>query len=194
MNRTTLIRIGIALGALVTAATAYAVWRGAVMDASAVAASLATQITVDGARSARVIAAKTALASLAHDEVSVSRYFVSNATLVPFLESLQSAASALGAQMTITSVSADTENARQGLTVHGSLSGSFDAVMRAVGAIEYAPYYVSVDQLSLSNTASADTAHAAAWNALFTLTVGTRSATTDAASATPRTTPRATSP
>ncbi|MBU6323483.1 MAG: hypothetical protein KGI41_02060 [Patescibacteria group bacterium] len=181
MSRTELIRIGLASIALIAAVVAYGMWYGTVMNASAEAGSLVSTITVDGARAARVAAAKTALASLASDESAVSRYFVSNATLVPFLESLQSYGTQLGAKMTINSVSSDTQAARPQLVVVGTAVGPFDAVMRVIGAIEYAPYYVTVDQLSLSSGSAASAPNSAnapasngTWTATFTLTVGSQ--------------------
>ncbi len=181
MNRGALIRLGIGAVALIVAVAGYTIWFGIVTNANVQAAALASEIATDSVRATRVAAAKSALAALASDESAVGQYFVSSATLVPFLESIQNTAAQLHASTTITSVAAQTKSGRSSLSVNGTIIGSFDEVSRAVGAIEYAPYYVTLDQLSLTSDRTPGAPSGAApvvWTANFALTVGSQAPVT----------------
>jgi len=156
---------------------AYGSWYAIVSARSAEAAQLATDIQTKDQDASKLQAAKAALASLEGDEAAIGAHFVSTADVVPFLEGLQAEGSKLGTTVSIASVSADTDATRPTLALSLQINGSFSAVLRTLGAVEYAPYFVSVSDLSLSTapatpaTASAP-AEPAGWSATVSLVVG----------------------
>jgi hypothetical protein len=69
---------------------------------------------------------------------------------VQFINDIESRGSKLGATVSVSSVSAGDSSAHASLSLALSVSGSFDAVMRTMGAIEFAPYDIRVENLSLN--------------------------------------------
>jgi hypothetical protein len=140
-------------GTLFLAASgAYLWWYSAVAVASAQAQSLANDITTRSRAELRITAARTTLANLALAESTVAGYFVAQANIVPFIEQLQTLGAASGATVSVLSVSAGTGAANPPITISLSISGTFDHVARAVGAIEYAPYDLTVSSLTITQT------------------------------------------
>lgn len=180
MTRINLIRLIVGAIALALAFGAYGVWYGTVTGKSARAVELAGEIQTNGERASRIAAANATLATLGNDESAVGKYFVSSASLVPFLESLQSTGERLGATVTVSSVSSGTRKGRAEISLNGTVSGSFDSVMRFIGSVEYAPYSVTVEQLSVSGGTVSGAASAAVskWTATFILTVGSQTPVT----------------
>lgn len=193
MTRTTIFRLAMGGGALIIALLAYGFWYENVTAASTQAAALENEITLNSARASRVAAAKEALTTLATDEDTIGQYFISSGTLVPFLEALQTTGTTLGATVTISSVSADTNNNRSELSVTGTAVGPFDSVMRFIGAAEYSPYYLTVQTLTLSDGSApgATAASGGNWTATFLLTVGSETPITTSATDTPTVEPAA---
>jgi hypothetical protein len=146
----------------------YALWYNAVADKSTAVAALQNQIDVKTETSARVAAARSALAEISGDESLVQSYFVPETGVVSFIDGLEALAKAQNADMKVLSVSTDGTAAQSNLALLFTISidGTFDSVMRTIGAIEYAPYDISVSKLSL-NQAAKD-----AWHADMELTIG----------------------
>lgn len=165
----------VACSALGLVLVAYTFWYGAVGSVSAHAAALANEIAMKSENTTRIAAAKTTLASLAVDEQAVHGYFVSAGDIVPFLEHLESTGRALGAKIEVVSVGAEPATPREHLRLSLKLSGSFDAVLRSLGAIEYAPYDVTLTTLTLDTIPPAGGGRAV-WNAAAVFSVGTRTA------------------
>jgi len=171
----------LALLFLLACCAGYGSWYAVLSGRSAEAADLAQQIQSKDEDAARLKAAKTALASIQSDEALIGNYFVSTSDVVPFLEGLQATGSHLGANVVIASVSADTLAGRPTLALTLQITGSFDAVLRTLGRVEYAPYFVSVSDLSLTTVpATVASANApttlAGWAATASLIVGAKSA------------------
>jgi hypothetical protein len=137
----------LSLGMLVLALFGCGILKSAVSNKSAEVATLEHEIEVQNTNASRIASARAALAALAGDEDAVRGYFVPQTGVVAFIDDLQSRGQALGTQITIDSVSADAEKAV--ITLSATIEGPFDAVMRTVGSIEYAPYDVSVTELSV---------------------------------------------
>jgi hypothetical protein len=169
---------------LLAAFGGYLYWYRVVSAASKEAGALADTIAARSRAQTRIAVADSALDQLSGTEADLGAYFVAPANVVPFIEDLQSRGSATGATVSVLSVAAS-PSAGTGVTDPGaplptltislSITGGFDAVVRAAGAIEYAPYDLSVGSLALTESG---TGTANAWTATMGLTVGSTFATT----------------
>ena len=130
-------------------------------------AKLEQQIQTKTETASRVSSARAALAEISGDEAAVKAYFVSQTQIVPFIDALQATGSDLGTKVEVLSVSQKQNTERPALSVALSVSGSFDAVMRTAGAIEFSPFDLTVDTFGLSKDAAAN-----GWRANLTLTIG----------------------
>lgn len=175
MNRTRLIHVGISFLVLAAALGAYGFWWTVVSHTSAQASEMHTQVTARAEDARRIRAAQEALATIAGSEASVASHFVSTADVVPFLESLESTGSALGAKVEVVSVGADTREGHPALTLSLQITGPFDAVVRTLGAIEYGQYDIVLSNLAL-DTPNASQA-SPVWTAAAVFSVGTATST-----------------
>lgn len=162
----------LAIAVLIIAFTAYGIWYTTVSKKSAEAASLAAEIQTKHQDSERIKAAKDELLKISTDEALVNGYFVSTNDVVPFLEALQSTGKNLGATVEIVSVSADPGKPHAHLNLSLSITGSFDSVVRTLGAFEYSPYDATLQSLTL-DTPQTGTGKAALWTAAATFFIGT---------------------
>lgn len=165
----------------------YGFWYSTVANKSIEVATLQNQIDTKTEGAARIAAARTALTEIIGDESLVEGYFVPDTGVVPFIDTLESLATAQKASMKVLSVSVGGTTKQSNLTLLLTISidGTFDAVMRTIGAIEYAPYDVSVSKLSVQNQ-SKDT-----WHADLELVIG--SISTSQATSSPTVSPQAAS-
>jgi Tfp pilus assembly protein PilN len=141
------------------------------------AATLATQINLKSQQLDRLARAHTALATLANDEATLRQYSVGKEEVVPFLETLQATGRPLGAGVQVLSVANEKSGTHNRISLSLSITGSFDAVMRTLGAIEYGPYDGVVTSLSLETVPSAGKG-GNTWTAATMYSVGLRSAST----------------
>jgi hypothetical protein len=88
-----------------------------------------------------------------------------------FIDDLEARGRAVGATVEIASVEAAPKGKPE-MFVTLAIEGSFDAVMRAFGSIEYAPYALAVTGMNLAQSTESP------WRADLTLSIG--SATTTA--------------
>ena len=144
----------------------YGFWYAAVANKSAAVASIQNQIDAKTESAARVASARTALAEIAGDESAVRSYFVPETEIVSFIDDLVARGRALSATVKILSVSADNSHNQSTLSFSLTAKGTFDAVMRTVGMIEYAPYNLSIAKLSVGKDGKD------AWHADVELLVG----------------------
>lgn len=143
-------QLSIALVVLAAALSAYGSAYLLVSRSSATAAELRSQVDARSAAAARIAIARSALTELAEDEATVRGYFVSEERVVQFISDLEARGRATGASVEVLSVSAGQgATVSQNLTLALSITGGFSSVLRALGAIEYAPYHISVASLSL---------------------------------------------
>ncbi len=170
-----LIRPVFTIAALAAAFTLYGAWYAHVGQESALAVSLAAQIEEANQKSIKAEEAKQQLEKAASDEAAIKGYFVSTSDVVSFLESLQSTGASYGTKVEVVSVSSVPSKPHAQLQLSLSITGSFDAVERTLGAIEYQPYDTVVQNLTLDTPAQAT--GAAQWTAAATLLVGTSDAT-----------------
>ena len=146
-----LLHIIIWLSVCVAASAGYGFWYAVVADKSTAVADLQNEINTKTETSIRVAAARAALAEIADDESLVQSYFVPETGVVSFIDDLEALARAQTATMKVLSVSTDggTKQLTPVLLLTVSIDGTFDAVMRTIGAVEYAPYDLSVSKFSL---------------------------------------------
>lgn len=144
----------------------YGFWYSVIANKSASVADLQSQIDNRMEAAGRITAARTALAEIAGDESAVQSYFVPETGVVSFIDNLESRARAQETTMKVLSVSVGSSTKRPTLVFSLSVGGTFDSVMRTVGAIEYAPYNISISRLSLGKEEKG------LWNATMELIVG----------------------
>ncbi len=161
----------------------YLFWNNTLMRVSGEVASLASDITTKNKTFAETIVAEKELTKLSTEESTIQGYFVKTADVVPFLEGMQTLGSSVGAKVTIVSVSTN-PLPRQHLELALRISGTFDAVVRAVGLIEYSPYDVTTTSLTLSSDPSTDPKVGSVWSGALTLQIGTASSTVPVKTAT----------
>lgn len=144
----------------------YGVWYSMVSHKSGEVAGIQNQITTATQNVSRITSARAALVQIATNEAKMQNYFVPESGVVAFINDLQASGLAQKATVTVLSVSTGTSGARSTLLLALTIKGTFDAVMRTVGTIEYAPYDISISTLSLAEDAKNS------WHADLTLSVG----------------------
>ena len=157
--KSSIAQFGISLLLLALAVLGYGAWYASVAAKSAQAADLQNQIDTQSATAMRVSSARAALAQIASSEAAVNGYFVPESDVVSFIDHLQALGSALSASVNVLSVSAGTTGAHPSLAVSLAVKGSFDAVIRTVGAIEFSPADLSITTLSVEQNAGSWTAN-----------------------------------
>lgn len=139
-----LIWIGICAAAL----TGQGFWYAIIANKSAAVADLQNQIDTKIKTAERIASARSALAEISGDESTVQSHFVPETGVVSFIDDLETRAKEQSAAMKVLSVSVGGTDTRPTLVLSFTIDGTFDAVMRTVGAIEYAPYDLFISKLS----------------------------------------------
>ncbi|OGG48756.1 hypothetical protein A3G63_02270 [Candidatus Kaiserbacteria bacterium RIFCSPLOWO2_12_FULL_52_8] len=174
-----IVHLGFALLLCIVVLVGYRFWYSAIIAKNASVANLESNIALKNAAAERISIARTTLAELAVDEARVQKHFAQEANVVSFIGDLEGRGRTLGTTVTVSSVSMSGTGARAALNFALSINGTFDAVMRTVGAIEYAPYNISIPTLTFSEQAED------MWLAEMKLVVGAAPTTVPAASTTP---------
>ncbi len=182
MKRSLFLNLFIALGLLAVTLVVYGIFYSFVQAEGTKASQLESQIAAQNNATVQAAQAKTELATLSTEQGAVGQYFVSTTNVVPFLESLQSLGTFLGSSVQVASVSANPGDPYGTLDLSLSISGTFDSVLRTIGAFEFQPYNVSLTSLSLGSGSAAGgtTAPGSAlpnWNATATFIVGAQTGT-----------------
>lgn len=164
--KTSFTNLVIALVVCVATFIGYGVWYAAIAAKSAAVANLESRITAKNETASRIASARAALAEIAGDESIVQSYFVSKTGVVAFIDALEALGKTQKAAVSVLSVSMGGAPAQPTLVLALTVTGTFDAVMRTVGEIEYAPYDLSVSALSLGHAAPNS------WHADLKLLVG----------------------
>ncbi|MGE5540868.1 MAG: hypothetical protein ACM3TU_01110 [Bacillota bacterium] len=173
MNWKPFISLGIALLVLLGCAGLYGFGYYTLVNWKERAASLATDAATKAENIDRITKAHAALSSLASDEATLDTYSVGKEDVAPFLETLQQSGRSQGAHVDIVSVTdqADKKTGHNRIGITLSIRGSFDAVMRTLGAIEYAPYDGVVTNLTLGTGVEDASSTPAGWKATATYSV-----------------------
>ena len=157
--KSTLSQLVVVLVAGVIATVGYGLWYSAISTKSAAVENLQHTIDIKTETVNRIATARATLAGAADDVSVVQGYFVPETSIVAFIDSLEVRGKTLGAVVKVLSVSTTGTTAQPTLSLALSVAGTFDAVMRTVGSIEYAPYALSTSALSVSRDAE-DSWHA----------------------------------
>jgi len=144
----------------------YATWYFAVSRKSGEVVGLQDKITAASESLGRIASARSALTKISDDEKEIQSYFVSESGIVTFIAGLEARGLAEGAAVSVLSVSKGDSNKLPTLLLTLTIKGKFDAVMRTIGTIEYAPYDISISTLTVGHD-SADS-----WKADLGVTVG----------------------
>ena len=153
----------------------YGFWYAAVGTKSVAVADLEGRVVTKTATANRVASSRASLLEISGDEATIRSYFVPETGVVSFIDSLQMRGKERGATVNVVSVSAATATAEPSLVFSLSINGTFSAVMNTIGAIEYAPYDLTVSSLSITQLKEG-------WHANLNFTVGSVSATQSATS------------
>lgn len=164
--KSALYHLGISIGIGLLSLVGYGMWYGAISDKSAAVVDLQNAIDIKTETVSRIASARATLASIENDEVSLRDYFIPEENVVMFIDSLETRGERLGAALRVLSVSTSGTVALPSLTLLLSIAGTFDAVMRTVGSIEYAPYDISISKFSITRDDKNN------WRADLTLVVG----------------------
>ena len=144
----------------------YALSYDAVSHKSRDVVTIESNITSVNQDVSRAASARAALAEVSSDESQIRGYFVPQMDVVTFINAIEELGLAEKAPIKVLSVSTGGTSSAPTLLMAMTITGTFDAVMRTVGAIEYAPYASSVSTFSVGK----DTSNS--WHANLTLTIG----------------------
>jgi Tfp pilus assembly protein PilO len=153
---------------LLLALGGYGWWYHKITLESATAASLLQEIDTKTETANRASSIEAALAKLQSSQGEVQGYFISENNIVSFLEEFKTIGSAVGAKVNVVSIGAPGAKGDQVLGVSLTIDGGFDAVMRAIGAIENAPYAITVSSITMTQAATG-------WSAALVITAGSMS-------------------
>lgn len=163
-----IVHLSSALAACALALAGYWFWYAAVAGKSASVAALQNSIDASVNTASRAAAARAALAAMEGDEALMRSYFVSETGVVSFINGLEALGRAIGSTtVSVLSVSTAADaKARPAFKFALLVKGTFDGVMRTVGALEYAPYAISISSLSVAKNSKND------WQANLVFTAG----------------------
>ena len=166
MRRSPYIHILLAAFVLFIALSAYGVWWSRVSSTSAEASQIKQEVRKLGDEGGRTSSIRRALEELGIQEAELYQHFVGKDTIVQYLEEVEGTAESLGASAEVVSVT-DTEKSPR-ISISLRITGSFDAVMRTLGAIEYQQYDTTIVSLTLDTPPS----DSSSWTAAATFSVG----------------------
>ena len=172
MKRTLLLQFSVAVLVFVGALALVVVVSLSAIQVREKANSLEREVVAKQSEVLRVASAKAALPVLARSEETLRTYRTRSSDIVPFLERLEKQGRAEGAVVEVLSVSPEQTGAKGRIAISLTVRGTFDAVMRAVGSIEYGPYDIIVKTAALDNPASTNE-KTSAWTAAIALSLGT---------------------
>ena len=170
--KSSFIQFTIAFAVCVSALVTYGFLYAAVSAKSVVVANLESEIAMANEATSRAASMRAAMTKITSDEAAIQSYFVPEIGVVTFITDLEARGRLQSAAVNVLSVSAGGEAKQPTLVLTLTINGTFDSVMRTVGAIEYAPYALSISGLSLGQDGKDG------WRANLKLRVGSLSANT----------------
>ncbi len=141
----------------------YAYWFMQVRLLEGKAEALTLDIAVKTEEYSRASGTKDTLAGIVAEEAEVRAHFVPTESIVAFLEGVEALGNQFGTTVTVVSVTDPAPDGR--ITLSLSISGSFSAVMRTLGLIEYSQYASATRSLTL------DTGGDGVWTAAASVVV-----------------------
>jgi hypothetical protein len=165
----------VAIAILVAALLAYGFAYHVLGTVSATVTALANEVAAKKENASAAALAEEELERVTFEEDQIRAYFVVTDDIVSFLEGLQAKGKSLSTNVTVVSVSANPVP-RPHLDLVLRIEGTFDAVARSIGAIEYSPYDLVVTNLTLDSVQNPDGTQGT-WTANMKMQVGTASST-----------------
>ncbi len=159
-------QLGAAFLVCVIAIIGYGFWYAAIEAKSTAVATIENQILTRTETASRIASVRTSLAEISGDEASVQNYFLPETGVVSFINNLEDQGKKQGSSVSVLSVATNTIAGQSVLAFTLSIKGTFDAVMRTIGNIEYAPYDLSISTLAISQDGKNG------WHADLTFLVG----------------------
>lgn len=147
--KSTLSQLIVAACISIASLVGYGIWHTVLSAKTAEVANLEGAILTKTEKANRLAATRTMLADIAGDEAAIREYFVPETGVVAFIDSLESHGRTLGGAVSVSSVSVDNTPTLPLLTLSLSIKGTFDSVMRTIGAIEYVPHALSISEIAL---------------------------------------------
>lgn len=163
----------VAAACFLAAAGAYAAWHADVRKEAAEAAGFQAALRAEEAAGGRAAFERRAREALVGEEARIATYLVSPGEIVPFLESLEATGDRLGAEVAVVSVGDAPGAGASRIPLALSVTGSFDAVVRTLGALEYQPYDIRITSMTLDTTQAGE-APSGEWMAAAVFSVGMR--------------------
>lgn len=148
------------------AIAAYGAWYMFVQQGSQETATLSNELAGKEATHAHAQVSKGQEVVLADKQAFTATHLLATADAVSFLERLEGTGRTLGAKVSVASVD-DAHKDSGSLDISLSISGSFDAVMRTLGAIEHGQPAAVAKSMTLSGGG-------ATWSASGVITVATQ--------------------
>jgi len=144
----------------------YGFWHSIIANKSIAVENMQNQIDTKIEMVDRIASARTTLADVSGSEIAIQSYFIAETEIVSFIDTLEAYARAQNATMKVLSVSTSKAGTQPTLAFLLTINGTFDAIMRTVGTIEYAPYNLSIAKLSFGK------GEKSSWNANVEILVG----------------------
>lgn len=151
--RSTLSHLSVALILCVSSVVAYSTWYATLSAKNSMVAELERDIRSKTETASRIFTTRTTLANVANSEAIVRNYFVQETGVVSFIDALEERGRDQGTAVKVLSVSTDGAPEQLALILSITVEGTFEAMMRTVGAIEHLPYALSVTALSITHNA-----------------------------------------
>jgi Tfp pilus assembly protein PilO len=174
MNIRPFIPLIVAAAVLVGAGAVYGFAYYSLDSLQAKSAALENDIQTKSTLLKRATRARSELSSLESQEARINQYSVDRKDVVAFLEAVEGGGKGLGSTVDVLSVSDQTVEGHGRIALALSVVGSFDAVMRTLGAIEYSPYDGVIENVSLDGSGGGGKV----WSASVSYSVGLRSTST----------------
>lgn len=171
MTRTPLIHLGLALGTLLMVVGGTVGMSVFTNNIEAKSLALHQEIVEKEQEAERVARAQETLPELALSEAMMSTYILNTADIVPFLEQLEKQGKAQGTVIEVVSVQANKTTTAQRIQLSLKISGTFDAVMRTFGTLEYGPRDIEVHTVTLDGGTD-EAGKIATWTAVTALSIG----------------------
>lgn len=149
--KTPLSHLGIVSVLCISTLGGYAFMYQMISDKSVALSEIENQIQEKDVAEASITIARSSLSRLEDEEVLVQGYFVPETNVVSLINDLEALGRSEGAVVGVVSVSKKTVGTHPAFGLNLSISGTFDAVMRTIGAIEFGPRETTVSTLSVAH-------------------------------------------
>jgi len=134
--------------------------------------TLATTVSEKRQEALRVALAQSALPRLTESESTLNAHLVRSEDIVSFLGSIETQGRGQGTVVEVVSVSPEQTTERPRIALSLKITGTFEAVERTLGTIEYGTYDALVSNVTLES-AKDEKAKTPTWTAFVVLSVAT---------------------